>query len=746
MRLPQSFIQSLFIRTIHLLSFAMAILFLGMFPADARATSSQLACTPTTLRFGRIVVDHTETLLLTLTNNGQTSSTISAITLDNPAYTIASAGLPLVLLAGESIDLSVSFTPRTTGWMGGAIQIASDASNAALQIEVEGAGEGSASLTARPSIVSFGQVAIGASSTIPVVLTNARSWDVTLSALHTAGDGFSMNGPGFPMTLGAGQSITVDVSFAPQTAGTAGGSLFVSGPALAIFLTGTGTAAGQLVITPEPMNFGNVLVGATGIQPITLSAAGGSVIVSSASSSSSQFVLEGATFPLAIAAGQSATFKVAFTPQSGGMISGSLLFVSNASSSQAQISNPSAGVPLSGTGLTQGAITANATTLAFGSVQAGKSMSLPETLTNTGGSAVTISAAYASGSGFSLSGLSIPLTLNAGQSASFTVSFSPTSSGAASGDVSISSNSSNSNLSIPLSGTGATPGALIASATSLAFSGTQVGNSTNLSVALTNTGGSAVAIAQANVTGAGFAIARLSGFPINLLPNQSVTFTTTFTPTAAGAASGSLSVVSNASDSQLGIALSGMGTAAGQLTVSPTGLSFGNVVVGSSASLTGSLTASGAAVTVTAASINNGEFAISGISPPVTIPAGQSATFTATFTPQASGATSAGLSFSSNATNSTAGQSMTGTGTSPTQHSVDLAWTGSADAAGYNIYRGTTASGPFTILNASLNDTTTYTDSTVVSGQTYYYTATAVNAASEESGHSNQAQAVIPNP
>jgi cephalosporin-C deacetylase-like acetyl esterase len=137
---------------------------------------------------------------------------------------------------------------------------------------------------------------------------------------------------------------------------------------------------------------------------------------------------------------------------------------------------------------------------------------------------------------------------------------------------------------------------------------------------------------------------------------------------------------------------------------------------------------------------------LSGISLPATIPAGQSASFTVTFTPTASGTASASLSFSSNASNSPAVQSLTGTGTAATQHTVDLSWTASADAVGYNLYRGQVSGGPYTMINTALDGTTSYIDSTVVSGQTYYYVATAVNSESQESGYSNQATAVIPNP
>ena len=64
----------------------------------------------------------------------------------------------------------------------------------------------------------------------------------------------------------------------------------------------------------------------------------------------------------------------------------------------------------------------------------------------------------------------------------------------------------------------------------------------------------------------------------------------------------------------------------------------------------------------------------------------------------------------------------------------------------YNVYRGTTSGGPYTMINTSPDDTTSYADSTVVSGETYYYVTTAVNASGEVSGYSNQTEAVVPYP
>src|ERR1700732_2916190 len=497
---------------------------------------------------------------------------------------------------------------------------------------------------------------------------------------------------------------------------------------------------GVLSPSPSPVAFGNTTVAGRQTTTVTLSNSGGTdLIIKSATMSGAGFSMSNLALPLTLNPGSSTSATITFAPTGAGNFSGSVTFATTADQT-----NGTVVLNLSGLGV-QGQLGSNPTSFSFGSIQIGNSKSLAGTLTNSGGSSLTISAATASGSGFSLNGLSLPLTLTAGQSSSFTVLFSPTAGGGSSGSVSITSNGSNPNLSIPLSGTGVTPGALGANPTSLVFGSVQVGHSTSLSETLTNTGGSSVTITQANLSGAVFSVSGLT-LPLTLTPNQSVTFTATFTPTIVGAASGSLSVVSNASNSSLNIALAGTGTAAGTLAVSPTSLSFGSVTVGSSSALNGSLTASGASVTVSSASLNNSEFVLSGILLPATLPAGQSATFTVTFKPSANGATSASLSFSSNASNSPTVQTMTGTGTTATQHTVDLSWSASSGAVGYNVYRGAVSGGPYTMINSALDSTTAYTDNTVVSGQTYYYVATAVDASSNESGYSNQATAVIPNP
>jgi len=285
-------------------------------------------------------------------------------------------------------------------------------------------------------------------------------------------------------------------------------------------------------------------------------------------------------------------------------------------------------------------------------------------------------------------------------------------------------------------------GAISTSPASLTFGSVQVGNTASLTETVTNSGGSPVTITQANVTGTAFSINGLT-LPTSLSPNQSITFTANFAPSGSGSASGSLSLVSSAGNSPITVALSGTGTTQGQLSVSPTSLSFGSVNVGSNSSLQATVSASGGSVNVSSSSSNSSEFSISGISLPVTLSAGESLPFTVTFAPNASGTATAAVTFVSNASNSPTAESLTGSGQAGQSPSVSLTWNASSGAVSYNVYRKLATDQNYTQIDSG-DTTTAYTDNNVTSGATYDYVVTAVNEQNQESGYSNMAQAQIP--
>jgi hypothetical protein len=360
---------------------------------------------------------------------------------------------------------------------------------------------------------------------------------------------------------------------------------------------------------------------------------------------------------------------------------------------------------------------------------------------------VTVSQASVTGRGFGIKGLAFPMSLAAGESRAFSVTFAPQSAGSVAGSIAVASNAADPVISVPVSAVALpaeTPGVLSSSDSTLSFS-VPVGGSATQTETVTNSGGANVTISQANVPSKTFQVTGLS-LPMTLSPGQSFTFGVLFAPTTGGSASGTISILSDASNATLTISLAGTATVNGQLAVSPATLNFGSVMVGQSKSLTGTLTANGSSITVTDAGMISPEFKVSGLSLPLTLSAGQSASFSVKFTPQASGTAAATASFTSNASNSSVVESLTGSATAAPQHSVSLSWNSSASSVvGYNLYRGTASGGPYSQINA-MNASTSYVDNSVQAGQTYFYVSTAVDAAGRESVYSNQTQAVVPSP
>ncbi|MGH9530266.1 MAG: choice-of-anchor D domain-containing protein [Terriglobales bacterium] len=507
----------------------------------------------------------------------------------------------------------------------------------------------------------------------------------------------------------------------------------------------------KLVLSRSTLNFGNVVVGSsTQVVENIWNPTTAAISIASASVEGTDFKIS-TNFPLTVAARQQVSVLVTFTAVTSGNAAGSLLISLNGAT-------PYFTVPLYGIGVNPGQLTASPASISFGGASASR---ITETVTNSGSTNIWLQTATTSGNGFALSAAVLPVLLQPNQSTAFIVTRS--SAGNVSGNINLNgmlrwrtagergtyqaltSAPASMSLVIPVSGTAAVvAGQLTPAPSTISFGTVQTGNSQNLPATLTNSGAGPVAITGATATGSGFGLSGLP-LPMTLSAGESVTFSASFAPQTTGNAQGNISVVSNASNSTVNLALSGSANAPGQLALSPASLNFGNVIVGKSQQLTASLAASGSSVTVSSASFSGSEYSLSGIQLPVTIPAGQSSSFTVTFTPQASGTASASLSFGGTAP--AAVESLSGAGSAPPQHNVALSWSAdSSSVAGYNVYRGTQTGGPYAKLTSSPAAATTYGDGSVTAGQTYFYVTTAVDSTGAESAHSNEVQAVIPSP
>lgn len=299
-------------------------------------------------------------------------------------------------------------------------------------------------------------------------------------------------------------------------------------------------------------------------------------------------------------------------------------------------------------------------------------------------------------------------------------------------------------------GNGGNSGSLGSSLTSIDFGQVTIGTTGTQTVTVTNSSSAAITVSQVTVTGTGFSSSPITT-PFTLNPSQSASATFSFSPTSAGAATGSVSIVSNASPATLSIPMSGTGVAAGtqKLTASPSSLAFGNVSLGASNDISVTLRNPGTTnLLVNSASYSGPGFNVTGLSAPLTLSGGQATSFTASFGPSSVGSASGSISLKDNSGNTLLSIPMSGTGvTAAVAHSVDLSWTASTSTvSGYHVYRGNVTGGPYTLLTSSLVPSTSFADNSVTSGSSYFYVVTAVDVSNNESAFSNQAAATIPTP
>jgi len=179
--------------------------------------------------------------------NGMTVSGATLSSYTTPAETIADNGSQITVAVSNSVGTGTSNAATLTV-------------NAATYL-----------LGANPTSLSFGNVNTGASSTLPVTLTNSGNSNVAISNVSISGAGFSATGVSTGLIVTPGQTATLNVTFAPAAAGNvtgAGVSVFsnASNSPATIALSGTGVAP-----TPPTVAINSPTNGATVSGTITVS-------------------------------------------------------------------------------------------------------------------------------------------------------------------------------------------------------------------------------------------------------------------------------------------------------------------------------------------------------------------------------------------------------------------------------------------------------------------------------------------
>jgi P pilus assembly chaperone PapD len=380
---------------------------------------------------------------------------------------------------------------------------------------------------------------------------------------------------------------------------------------------------------------------------------------------------------------------------------------------------------------------------------AGQARIIKITLKNSGKSTLILSGNSLRGIGFSASGIEYPKTLGAGAEIPLSVKFAPAKAGSSSGTFKLYTKEANGTVDITLKGAGVTSeatGYLNATSLKAQFQNVAVGTRNTQSIELKNTGSVRLTVSSVKVAGNGFSVSGLAT-PLSIAPEATAQVTVGFLPESVGSFSGSVVLTSSASDSHMTIVLSGTSVGSSRvLEVSPASLAFGNVLLNGSATQQISLKNAGNSnISISGGSIKGTGLSTAGGAAGTLAP-GQTTVVTAEFAPKTAGNVTGGITILSNASNGgNITVPVTGTGVVATR-AVNLQWlpSSSAGVLGYYAYRSTITGGPYSKLVGSPIPGTTYSDSNVISGTTYYYVVTAVSSDGNESSFSTQVEVSVP--
>jgi hypothetical protein len=577
----------------------------GVQPMMASATS---------IPFGNVIVQRASPVKSVSIYNRQATGTLNISSIAFPSgYTLhpsTTCKNPGPLAAGLSCVIAITLTPASIGPIAaGSLVVSSDAANTPINIALSGTGIAATKLS--PLTVAFGKVAVGATSTLQLAISNNSAQALTFSGASfngpfsidiaaTPANECPLSGGALSGSLAGAATCVLPLKFAPLSTGSvSGGSITISsddpaGSATAA-LTGMGMVPTQ--IAPSSISFGNVVQNTT--SPIRSLTFTNNLAASLSFTSISvpppyAFVNVGAT-PCAVgtpvAAGGSCTISITLTPTALGSVVASNLTVID----DAGVGPKILTIPLSGAGIA--ATTLVPSQVAFGSVavnssSATKILTLTNNLStpaNLGGSvpngpfALDTTSAISGACPILAGQISGPLP--AGGSCAIGLIFQPTALGSTlNGKFTVFDSSDPAGfVSASLTGTGIVPTGL--SPATVAF-GYVVQNTTSASKVATfsNNLSSALPISSISVSSP-YAVSsgpNACSVGTSVAPKSSCSIYLTFSPTALGAApANTLSVGYDAGSGTQSstINLTGTGVPPVVLSPSPT-LGFGTVVLG----------------------------------------------------------------------------------------------------------------------------------------------------------------------
>ena len=547
---------------------------------------------PTTLTFGSQNVGTTSaSQTVTVTNTGTANLSISKVMIAG-ANASDFAKSPdtctgATVTPNGSCTVGVTFTPTATGSRSASLSFADDGPDTPQTVGLTGTGAAPVAGVSPPSL-TFGNQNLGTTSgSQPVTLSNTGTAALTVTSIAISANFSATNNCG--ASLAASGSCTINVTFSPTGAGSLNGTLTitddsngVTGSTQTVGLSGTGMGP-VASLSSYSVGFSPQLLGSSGAaQPVTVTNTGNTSLTIFGIATSANFG-ETNNCGTSVAASDSCTVNVTFSPTATGALTGTLTITDNSNGATGNAQT----VTLTGTGMAP-LVTLSAPGLNFGSQPISTtSAAQAETVTNAGTANLMISAINIGGTnaGDFTKGVDActGATVTPNGTCTVSLTFTPSAVGSRSASMSFTDNASNSPQTATLTGTGVGP--LVGlSATGLSFA-SQILNTTSAAQVetVTNAGTANLTISSVIMGGTNasdFAKSADTCTGATVSPNGTCTVSVTFTPSAAGSRSASLNFSDNATNSPQMVALSGTAILGPLLTVSPASLTFAAQYVG----------------------------------------------------------------------------------------------------------------------------------------------------------------------
>lgn len=630
--------------------------------------------------------------LIYLYNTGNVGLPVSNVVATGD-YSITYNGCGGTIAVNSYCYVYVAFTPTVAGTRTGSITFTDGSTTSPHVVSLTGNGvPPSLRININPGSLLFGPTVTGATSSYAeITVTNTGNAPVLFSASAISGDFilYYSSCEGAQLAIG-GYTCYIDVQFKPTATGTRTGTLTINsnaaGSPYSVALTGTGADPNNsVVLSQNSITFASQPTNTTSATvPVYLVNQGTTPVTTSTVTPAGDFAVNSGCTSTSIGAGGSCVMYITFTPTATGIRSGSVTVVDNATGSPRVIS-------LSGTGVTPfPVVTLIPNNLVFGNTNIG-STSGGQTITvyNTGSAPLNVSGISGSTAEFIVNnGCTSAVAVNS--YCLISVQFAPTgSTGARNITLQLSDDAPTSPQSIAISANATGAGPITSLSTNaLNFSAQAIATTSSAqTVTVTNTGNSNLTVSTPTITGP-FAISANTCIPTApVAPLASCSISVTFTPTAAGLTSGTLSIPDTAPGSPHIVGLSGTGVSGPNLTITPSNLVFNSQQLNTTSTAQNvTITNTGATATFSLISASGSGFAQTNNC--TTLGTGASCTIAVTFTPTSVGAQTGSLSITDDAAGSPQTVALSGTGVG--QSAVTLSST-SLDFGSVNVGSTSTA-------------------------------------------------------